>query len=286
MGDLARMPLDTSAYLSDTGHLKTIEHGAYLLILMALWRSTDGWVAGDDNYLARATRMTLGRWKRIAPTVRALLVSKDGKVSQKRVIKDRKSVLSPAKEIPTENPIREAKPLKTIDPISKTPPAAPLAPESALPSLFGSSFESEDRKQERKKVKGRILPPDWRPAEAERLYARTVHSFTNREIDASFEKMRRWATANAHRAVARKSDWNATFRNWIDGDAEKKFDRSRTAVQTNGTKNGHAGNILRIFEIGMEIENESNDENMDHRRALPAPTVSGSQGGNRGGRHR
>ena len=84
MSNLPPLPLDTDAYLSDTGHLSTTQHGAYMLLLMAIWRSKDGWLPGDDSFLARASRQSLDKWRKMAPVIRALLIAKDGKVTQKR----------------------------------------------------------------------------------------------------------------------------------------------------------------------------------------------------------
>jgi uncharacterized protein YdaU (DUF1376 family) len=62
-------PLYTDAYLADTRHLTTMEHGAYLLLLMAAWRSPDACLPLDHKRLARIAGLTLDRWHRIAPTV-------------------------------------------------------------------------------------------------------------------------------------------------------------------------------------------------------------------------
>jgi|GEM_PF-4312542 len=63
MAEFPYLPLWTDAYLGDTLHLSTIQHGAYLLLLMVAWRS-DGRLPADDDYLAKCTRMTKGQWYR------------------------------------------------------------------------------------------------------------------------------------------------------------------------------------------------------------------------------
>ena len=50
-------PLFTGDYMRDTDHLETVEHGAYLLLLIALWNQ-GGRIKADPKYLARTTRLS------------------------------------------------------------------------------------------------------------------------------------------------------------------------------------------------------------------------------------
>lgn len=68
MAEFPAFPLWTDAYLADTHHLTTIEHGAYLLLLIAMWRN-DGVLPNDDRELARFAHMTQQQWQRIRPTL-------------------------------------------------------------------------------------------------------------------------------------------------------------------------------------------------------------------------
>jgi uncharacterized protein YdaU (DUF1376 family) len=72
MTEIPAMLLWTDAYLGDTSHLSTFEHGAYLLILMAMWRA-GGSLPDDDKTLARCAKVTLDKWRRISPQIRAFL---------------------------------------------------------------------------------------------------------------------------------------------------------------------------------------------------------------------
>jgi uncharacterized protein YdaU (DUF1376 family) len=71
MADLPCMPFWTDAYLADTQHLTTEEHGAYLLLLFQAWRSHDCSLADDDEMLARQAGVTSAKWKGMKAIVMA-----------------------------------------------------------------------------------------------------------------------------------------------------------------------------------------------------------------------
>lgn len=71
MADLPCMPFWTDAYLADTQHLTTEEHGAYLLLLFQAWRSHDCSLADDDDMLARQARVSPAKWKGMKAIVMA-----------------------------------------------------------------------------------------------------------------------------------------------------------------------------------------------------------------------
>jgi uncharacterized protein YdaU (DUF1376 family) len=68
MAEFPAFPLWTDAYLADTHHLSTIEHGAYLLLLMAMWRS-NGTLPTDDRQLAKFARLGANQWQRVKPAL-------------------------------------------------------------------------------------------------------------------------------------------------------------------------------------------------------------------------
>ena len=85
MSKAPSMPMYWDAYLADTTHLTTEEHGAYMLLLGAMWRR-DGWVPDDDKDNARILRLTPAKWKRIKERLSEFLLFADGKVSQKKLL--------------------------------------------------------------------------------------------------------------------------------------------------------------------------------------------------------
>lgn len=56
------MPWLVDKYLGDTTHLTTELHGAYFLLLLAMWKK-DGVLPNDDAQLQPITRLTPARWK-------------------------------------------------------------------------------------------------------------------------------------------------------------------------------------------------------------------------------
>jgi len=61
VADLPYMRFWVGDYLGATSHLSAEEHGAYLLLLMAAWRS-DGGLPSDEQRLARIARVDGQRW--------------------------------------------------------------------------------------------------------------------------------------------------------------------------------------------------------------------------------
>lgn len=87
------MPLYVADYLADTARLSTVEHGAYLLLLMEYWRK--GPLPDDDKILANIARADRRTWEKdIGPAVREFFtLGQDGFLHQKRVEEERQKAL-------------------------------------------------------------------------------------------------------------------------------------------------------------------------------------------------
>lgn len=81
------MQLYVADYLGDTRHLTTEQHGAYLLLLMTMWRS-DGRLPNDDKKLARIAGTTPSRWAKIAPEVMEFFDVDGSEITNARLSKE------------------------------------------------------------------------------------------------------------------------------------------------------------------------------------------------------
>jgi len=83
------MPMYWDAYLADTTHLTTEEHGAYMLLLAAMWWR-NGTVPDDDKDNARILGLTPAKWRKIkarfCETISGFHI-KDGRISQEKLQK-------------------------------------------------------------------------------------------------------------------------------------------------------------------------------------------------------
>jgi len=66
-GGGGRIPFDTVDYVTTTGNLTTVEHGAFLLLAFAKWNM--GELPDDDRQLAQIARLSLHRWRIIKKAV-------------------------------------------------------------------------------------------------------------------------------------------------------------------------------------------------------------------------
>jgi uncharacterized protein YdaU (DUF1376 family) len=72
MSKAPAMPMYWDAYLADTTHLTTEEHGAYMLLLAAMWRR-NGVVPDDDKDNARILGLTPVKWRKIKARLMATI---------------------------------------------------------------------------------------------------------------------------------------------------------------------------------------------------------------------
>jgi uncharacterized protein YdaU (DUF1376 family) len=89
MAEFPKQEIWTDALIGDTTHLSAAEFGAYVLMLIAAWRSPDCSLPNDDQVLGRITRDPR-HWPRIKAKVMAFwTLGDDNRWRQKRLTKER-----------------------------------------------------------------------------------------------------------------------------------------------------------------------------------------------------
>ena len=78
------MPFYVADYLKDTRHLSTLEHGAYMLLLMSAWAG-GGVLPLDERRLRRIAGMDEGEWAESGLVLLAFFTTGDGGYRHKRV---------------------------------------------------------------------------------------------------------------------------------------------------------------------------------------------------------
>lgn len=77
MATLPYMQFYPGDYLADTGHLTTVQHGAYLLIIMNYWQRGSALV-DDDERLAATARLTVREWKKHRKVIKEFFIVSGG----------------------------------------------------------------------------------------------------------------------------------------------------------------------------------------------------------------
>lgn len=216
MAEFPALTLWTDSYLSDTRLLSTLEHGAYLLLLMEAWRRPNCDLPDDDNMLARMAGLGPDEWGQIKAIVMGFW-SYDGRSKtwkQKRLTKERdaarkrstsardsatkrwnKAKKHDANALPSEcsNDASTATAIITIEePNGSSPPVVPQA-KNSIPKRACQ------------------LPADWACILTPRSWA-IVNGWPPGKFEA---ELRRFKDHAADKGRTSK-DWQAAFRTWIE----------------------------------------------------------------------
>jgi uncharacterized protein YdaU (DUF1376 family) len=77
MAAIPFMPLYVSDYLADAAHLSTLEHGAYLLLIMTYWQRAEP-LPDNDRKLARIARLSDAEWAEMREDIAEFFTVEDG----------------------------------------------------------------------------------------------------------------------------------------------------------------------------------------------------------------
>lgn len=78
------MPFYVGDYLRDTMHLRTVQHGAYMLLIFHYWTSGEA-LPDDDEQLAAVTRLSVSEWLSHRLTLSRFFDIANGRWTHKRI---------------------------------------------------------------------------------------------------------------------------------------------------------------------------------------------------------
>jgi len=220
MAEYPALPLFTDAYMADTRHLTTTQHGAYLLLLMTAWRMPDCKLPDDDKLLARWAGLDYRNWCKIRPEIIDQFWKKDadGKLQQCRLLDERKY----ADSIRQKNAAAgRASALKRKDRHSTTVPTK-TQPDSnphthTLPIIKDNTIVLSKNPTQKLKKATRLLET-WELEQEEGDWAE-AQGLKYEEVKLQEAKFKDYWIGSGKTKV----DWKATWRNWIRTTIEGKY---------------------------------------------------------------
>ncbi len=241
MAECPYLPLWTDAYLADTRHLSTVEHGAYLLLLMEAWRRPTCALPDDDRMLARLTGLSEAEWSAIKPAVMDFWTL-DGRSKtwvQKRLQLER-AKSADRRQVARDKAARRWNGEKKDD--------AAAMPGQCTEDANQSQNQSQNHKDNppnppkggkrapdfceaetvkaTKPARGSRLPggEDWTLPERLGQWA-VAQGLSDFEVRREVEKFRdHWIAVPG--AKGRKLDWDATWRSWVRRTIENREKRA------------------------------------------------------------
>lgn len=223
------MQLYVGDYLADTLDLTTEQHGAYLLLLMTMWRH-DAKLPNDHAKLARIARVSARRWHLVWSEIQHFFYVDGDQIRNKRLDREHQKASSISEKRSASGAAGgRAKALKDKE--------AHLAKATNLPqhSQKPEPEEKEEAKASSKK-RGSRLSPEWRLPKPWGEWA-IAEGLSEICVRREADRFRDYWTGVAG-AKGVKLDWQATWRNWV-----------RKALETRGGRPANRSGLPDIGDI-------------------------------------
>jgi len=228
MSEAPSMPMYWDAYLADTTHLTTEEHGAYMLLLAAMWRR-NGTVPDDDKDNARILGLSVAKWKRVKTRLAAHPVSLifDGDTISQKKLKKTWEKTQEKIQVNRENGALGGRPKSSKNNnLAKANGSVSPNPIKTIPEPEPEPYkEKRDTKVSPKK--GSRLSDDWFLPTEWGEWA-ISEGWPDTVIRSEADKFKDFWISKTGRDAS-KLDWQATWRNWMRNSKQRKI----------GNGNGH-----------------------------------------------
>lgn len=243
------------SYAKHTGHLTTLEHGAYRLLIDALW-AAGGRLPADDRRLSRVAKMTTEEWADHREVLLEFFYRRGGHVRHRRVDDELSYALSKklhaeragnasaSKRAQKNSELGSTRVEQASNP-NPTILSSPCSTEQETKEANASSVDARarangfhlDGNEPQPKPKSRPpthLPADWLPGIEERAYAAKA-GLTTEEIDhVGREFQNYWVGLGGKRAL--RSDWYRVWVNRVDVIVERRGVAPNRAVAGSGNR--------------------------------------------------
>lgn len=200
MAEFPAFPLWTDAYLADTGHLSTTEHGAYLLLLITMWRA-GGKLPNDDKKLARYAKCSASQWDRLKPILMDFFTVDGDDILQGR--------LSDELDFVRRRSIKQSENARSKSRKTKETAKATAKPNVSQTEAPTPTPTPNSKKEPSAPKKGKRIPDDFEP-DLDAAVAAGLRPENALLQAAKFKNY--WQAESGQKAS--KLDWNKTWINW------------------------------------------------------------------------
>lgn len=276
VAEFPALPLFTDAYLGDTTHLTTFEHGAYLLLLFISWRSPGCCLPDDDALLARYSKTTRDKWRKLRPIIEPFFTVRDGSWHQAR-LQDEFQLLQSRRDQQREagNASAAAKALKrnkrgsTVvgSPLQRNVNEKPTPTPTPTPTVSEAAKATSPRASR--------LAVDWQPGPLPANVAELVTLWPPGREKRELEGFRDyWA---ARKRDAARCDWDKTWHNRIRDQHDRIMRENRNGhMGRHQSANGISATVAAAIDVfGYP---DASDERRVPRGADEMPRLGGPGG--------
>lgn len=203
MSKLPFMKFYVDDYLADTKRLKTIEHGAYFLLLCEYWRDQASLV-NDDEELADICGMGVEEFQKIKPKLLKYFKEKNGRLIHnkvERVLKESKAAHKKRSDAGRLG--GKAKPKQCLSNGQAKPKQPEPEPEPELKE------ESKVKNNTKKPKRASSISKDWKPSQEFVDHCEAKYPLVDSLLE--LEKFKDHWISNGDT----KKDWLAAWRNWL-----------------------------------------------------------------------
>lgn len=278
MSQAPSMPMYWDAYLADTTHLTTEEHGAYLLLLGAMWRR-NGWVPDDDRDCARIVGLSPLKWRRFKERMGPVLTYVNGEITQKNLLK----IWEKTQEKIEKNRANGAKGgrpesnknnniAKANGSVSDNPNESIPEPEPYIETLANANVCPEPEKSAPVCIRLPVTGGDDEPVLESEL-ADWSHAFPAVDVRQHLRSMRAWLIANPTRKKTRRGVRRFIV-SWLEREQNKGIappPHSKTPPQEDG--------FMQALRADLNRERARNEPDHNPTRYIDASEPGADQPG-------